>query len=62
MRLFNAKQAGVVVDLWKCVGERRVIAIVQIDSVDTRIKFYLPYPLCKNGATRTDKSDCLTTL
>jgi len=40
----NAKQAGVVVDLWKCVGERRVIAIVQIDSVDTldQILFTLP--------------------
>jgi muconolactone D-isomerase len=40
----NAKQAGVVVDLWKCFGERRVIAIVQIDSVDTldQILFTLP--------------------
>ena len=31
----GAKQAGVVVDLWKVAGERRVIAIVDVDSHDT---------------------------
>ena len=31
----NAKKAGVVVDLWKCVGERRVIAVLEVDSPDT---------------------------
>ena len=36
--------AGVVVALWKCVGTRRVIAIVNVDSLDEldRILFNLP--------------------
>ncbi|ELS02639.1 muconolactone delta-isomerase [Xenococcus sp. PCC 7305] len=40
----GAKEAGVVVDLWKCVGTRRVIAIVNVDSLDEldRIVFGLP--------------------
>lgn len=40
----EAKKQGVVVDLWKCVGERRVVAVVQVDSVDTldQILFNLP--------------------
>ena len=31
----GAKEAGAVVDLWKCVGQRRVVAVVNIDSHDT---------------------------
>ena len=40
----GAKAAGVVVDLWKCVGTRRVIAIINVDSPDEldRIIFSLP--------------------
>lgn len=40
----GAKAAGIVVDLWKCVGTRRVIAIIEIDSPDEldRIIFGLP--------------------
>ena len=40
----GAKAAGVVVDLWKCVGTRRVIAIINVDSPDEldRIIFGLP--------------------
>lgn len=39
-----AKKAGMVVDLWKCVGERRIIAILDVDSPDTldQITFTLP--------------------
>lgn len=39
-----AKDAGVVVGLWKVVGERRVVAVVDVDSPDTldRILFDLP--------------------
>lgn len=39
-----AKKAGLVVDIWKCVGARRVMAIVNVDSPDTvdRILFDLP--------------------
>jgi muconolactone delta-isomerase len=32
----GAKKAGVVVDLWKCVGTQRVMAIVNVDGPDTR--------------------------
>ncbi len=40
----GAKAAGIVVDLWKCVGTRRVIAIINVDSPDEldRIIFGLP--------------------
>lgn len=31
----GAKKAGVIVDLWKCAGERRVIAILDVDGPDT---------------------------
>lgn len=40
----GAKSAGVVVDLWKVVGERKVLAIVNVDTPDDldRISFDLP--------------------
>lgn len=40
----GAKQQGIVVDLWKCVGMRRVIAIVDVASPDVldQILFDLP--------------------
>ena len=40
----GAKDAGAVVDLWKVAGERRVIAILDVDGPDTldRISFDLP--------------------
>ncbi|MEM1387302.1 MAG: muconolactone Delta-isomerase family protein [Pseudomonadota bacterium] len=40
----GAKSAGVVVDLWKVVGERKVLAIVNVDTPDDldRILFDLP--------------------
>ena len=39
-----AKKAGVIVDLWKCVGERRVIVIFDVESHDAldEILFTLP--------------------
>jgi muconolactone D-isomerase len=30
----GAKEAGIVVDLWKVVGERRVIAIAKVESME----------------------------
>lgn len=42
-----AKQAGVVVDLWKCVGTRRVIAIVDVPSADTLDRILLDLPIMK---------------
>ncbi len=40
----GAKAAGVVVDLWKIVGGRKVLAIVKVDTPDDldRILFDLP--------------------
>ncbi|MDJ0800470.1 MAG: muconolactone Delta-isomerase family protein [Calothrix sp. MO_167.B12] len=40
----GAKQGGTVVDLWKCVGTRRVIAIVDVPTPDIldQILFDLP--------------------
>ncbi|GAA6161287.1 hypothetical protein NBRC116589_34610 [Ruegeria sp. HU-ET01832] len=40
----GAKSAGVVKDLWKVVGERKVTAIVDVEDPDTldRILFDLP--------------------
>lgn len=40
----GAKSAGVVVDLWKIVGERRVLAIVDVETPDAldQILFDLP--------------------
>ncbi|MEM6635795.1 MAG: muconolactone Delta-isomerase family protein [Pseudomonadota bacterium] len=40
----GAKSAGVVKDLWKLVGERKVLAIVDVESPDTldQILFDLP--------------------
>ena len=43
----GAKQAGVVVDLWKCVGMRRVIAIVDAPSLDAVDQILLDLPIMK---------------
>ena len=41
----GAKQAGVIVDLWKVAGERRVVAIVDVDSHDTLDDILLTLPI-----------------
>ena len=41
----NAKKAGVVVDLWKCAGERRVICIVDVGSHDDLDEILLTLPI-----------------
>tara|TARA_B100000035_G_scaffold308940_1_gene314361 strand:+ start:3941 stop:4255 length:315 start_codon:yes stop_codon:yes gene_type:complete len=41
----DAKKAGVVVDLWKVVGERRVIAIVNVESVELLDQILLDLPI-----------------
>jgi len=43
----GAKKAGVVVDIWKCVGTRRVIAVVNVDSPDTLDQILLDLPIMK---------------
>jgi muconolactone delta-isomerase len=43
----GAKKAGAVVDLWKCVGERRVVAVVDVDGPDTLDRILLDLPIMK---------------
>jgi muconolactone D-isomerase len=43
----GAKKAGVVVDLWKCVGQRRVVAVVNVDGPDTLDRILLDLPIMK---------------
>lgn len=43
----QAKEAGIVVDLWKCVGTRRVIAIVDVPIPDTLDQILLDLPIMK---------------
>ncbi len=43
----GAKKAGIVVDLWKCVGERRILAIVNVDSPDTLDQILFTLPIMK---------------
>ena len=45
--LFRSKKAGVVVDIWKCVGSRRVVAVAKVDSLDTLDKILLDLPIMK---------------
>jgi muconolactone delta-isomerase len=43
----GAKKAGLVVDIWKCVGSRRVIAIANVDGPDTLDQILLDLPIMK---------------
>src|SRR5262245_65150749 len=43
----GAKKAGVVIDIWKCVGSRRVIVVVDVDSLDTLDRMLLDLPIMK---------------
>jgi muconolactone D-isomerase len=43
----DAKSKGVVIGLWKCVGTRKVIAILDVDSPDTLDQITLDLPIMK---------------
>lgn len=43
----GAKGAGVVVDLWKVVGERRVFAVVNVDGPDALDAILFDLPIMK---------------
>lgn len=43
----GAKKQGIVVDLWKCVGMRRVIAIVDVSSPDMLDQILMDLPIMK---------------
>ena len=42
-----AKKGGAIVDLWKCVGQRRVVAIVDIDTPDALDQVLMDLPIMK---------------
>ena len=44
-----AKESGTVIDLWKAVGVRRVIAIVDVDSPDTLDRILMDLPIIKEN-------------
>ena len=43
----GAKQGGTVVDLWKCVGTRRIIAIVDVPTPDILDQILFDLPIMK---------------
>jgi muconolactone delta-isomerase len=43
----GAKKAGLVVNVWKCVGSRRVIVVADVDSPDTLDQLLLDLPIMK---------------
>jgi muconolactone D-isomerase len=43
----GAKKEGVVVDLWKCAGMRRVIAILDVPNPDVLDQVLLDLPIMK---------------
>ena len=50
----GAKEAGVVVDLWKCVGERRVLAVVNVESHDALDQILFTLPIMKAMGQHVD--------
>ncbi len=42
-----AKQQGIIVGIWKCVGMRRVIAIAEVSSFDLLDQILLDLPIMK---------------
>ncbi len=43
----EAKKAGIIINLWKCVGTRRVIAIVDVESPDLLDQIIIDLPIVK---------------
>ena len=41
----DAKKSGVVVDLWKVIGERKIIAIVDVESMELLDQILLDLPI-----------------
>jgi len=46
----SAKKTGVVIDIWKHLDSRRVVAVVNVDSLDTLDQILLDLPIMKNMA------------
>lgn len=43
----GAKQAGVIRDLWKCVGTRRVVAVAEVTGLDMLDQALMDLPIMK---------------
>lgn len=43
----SAKAAGAIVDLWKCVGTRRVMALLNVESGDLLDQVLMDLPIMK---------------
>ncbi|MCL2934685.1 MAG: muconolactone Delta-isomerase family protein [Trichodesmium sp. MAG_R03] len=43
----NGKKEGIIVNLWKCIGTRRVIAIVDVKSPDQLDQIIMDLPIVK---------------
>ncbi len=50
----GAKEAGAIVDLWKCAGERRVIAVLDIDGPDTLDQILMDLPIMQKMGQHVD--------
>jgi muconolactone delta-isomerase len=50
----QAKAAGIVVDIWKCVGTRRVIVIVDVPTPDTLDQILLDLPIMKKNGQKVE--------
>ena len=50
----GAKSAGIVVDLWKVVGERRVLAVVDVESPDQLDQILFDLPIMKRMGQHVD--------
>ena len=43
----SAKETGAIVDLWKCVGTRRVMALLNVESGDLLDQVLMDLPIVK---------------
>ncbi len=48
----QAKQAGIIIDLWKCIGTRRVIVIIDVPTPDTLDQILLDLPIIKKNGQK----------
>lgn len=50
----GAKRDGVIVDLWKAVGQRKVFAILKVDSMDMLDRLSFDLPIMKKMGQHVD--------
>ncbi len=50
----GAKEDGAIVDLWKCAGERRVVAVVDLDGPDTLDQILMDLPIMQKMGQHVD--------